>query len=61
MNETPYMACNGCCFMVYRMLRQAHLKEVNLTQKQETMTIHSLATLDILQLFCEERPTWIGR
>jgi hypothetical protein len=34
-----YMACNELCFMVYRILHQAHLKEVGLPQNCETMTL----------------------
>ena len=42
------MACHEQCFMVYQILCQAHLKEVYLTQKQETMTPQNLTTLDLL-------------
>ena len=31
-------------------LRQAHLKEVGLTQNQETMTLHNLITLDLIEI-----------
>ena len=31
-------------------LRQAHLNEVGLTQNQETMTLHNLITLDLIEL-----------
>jgi hypothetical protein len=35
---SSYMARNGLYFMVYKILCQAHLKEVSITQNQETMT-----------------------
>ena len=37
-------------YPLYRILRPAHLKEVGLSQNQETMTLQNLTTLDLLQL-----------
>ena len=58
MDVTPYMgsymASNGCCFMVYRMFRQAHLKEVDLTQKQETMTVQSRNPQYFIAFLCRK-------
>ena len=44
------------CFMVYQILRQAHLKEVGPTQNQETMTLHFLTTLDLIEACYVEGP-----
>ena len=40
---------NAPCFVVYRILRQAHLKEVGLRQdqNQRNMTLENLKTLDL--------------
>ena len=42
------MACNELCFMAYEILHQAQLKEVDLIQKQETMTLKNLRTLGLV-------------
>jgi hypothetical protein len=41
--------------MVYWIL-QAHLKEVDLSQTRETMTLQNLRTLHSIELFCVEGP-----
>ena len=40
---------NAPCFVVYRILRQAHFKKVGLTQdqNQRNMTLENLKTLDL--------------
>ena len=56
-----YMACNGYGFMVYWILRQAHLKEVGLTQNWETMTIQNLTILELLKYILQKGPQgWDG-
>ena len=44
MEDETYMACNEYCFIVYWISRQSILKEVDLTQNQETMTLQILIT-----------------
>ena len=46
------MACNGYRFMVYRILSQAHLKEVGPTQNRKTMTLCNLIPLIYQNLLC---------
>ena len=42
--------------MVYQILHQVHLKEVGLTQNQETKTLQNLTTLYSLLTYCVEGP-----
>ena len=50
-----YVASNGSCFMVTWTMLENHLVEVGLTQNQETMTLRTLATIDLFYpIMCED-------
>ena len=51
-----YMASNGSCFMVTWTIFKNHLLEVGLTQNQETMTLQTLTTIDLLYFIMHEDP-----
>ena len=51
-----YMASNGSCFMVTWIICYNHLLEVGLTQKQETMALLNLTTIDVLHFIMYEDP-----
>ena len=49
-----YMASNGLCFMITLNVSENHLLEVGLTQKQETMALWMLTTVDLFYfIMCE--------
>ena len=51
-----YMASNGPCFMVTLIIFKNHLLEVSLTQHQETMTLQTPTTVDLLYYVMYEDP-----
>ena len=56
-----YMTCKWKWFMFHRILRQAHLKEVGVTQNWKTMMwLQHLTTIGFAIIYCGEGPTWRG-
>ena len=51
-----YMASNGSCFLVTRIIFKNRLVEVGLTQNQETMTLRTLTTVDLFCFITREDP-----
>ena len=50
-----YMASNGSCFLVTRIIFKNHLVEVGLTQNRETMALRTLITVDLFYyIMCED-------
>ena len=50
-----YMASNGSCFMVTRIIFKNRLLEVGLTQNRETMTLRTLTTVGLFYfIMCED-------
>ena len=50
-----YMASNGSCFMVTRIIFQTHFLKVGLTQYQETIEFRMLTTVDLFYfIMCED-------
>ena len=54
-----YMASNGSCFMFTWTLFKNHLLKVGLTQKQETLALRNLTTVDLLYFIMCEDHAWI--
>jgi hypothetical protein len=52
----PYMALNGSCFIVTRIVFKTHLLEVGLTQNHETMVFQTLTTVGLFYFIMREDP-----
>ena len=51
-----YMASNGSCFIITRIIFMNHFSEVGLTQHQETMALQTLTTDDLFYCIVCENP-----
>jgi hypothetical protein len=51
-----YMAADGSCFMITRIIFKNQLLEVGLTQNHETMALRMLTTVDVFYFIMCENP-----